>query len=109
MTSLVKKVNEVNNEQGKKMGSFVVFLSDEEAMEKKIKALAEKEKLDKTALTLDNPTGPSGYHIDKSADITVILYKNKHVKVNRTYKKGEFKAEEIDNVVKDLPKILDAK
>jgi hypothetical protein len=109
LTSLVKKVNEVNNEQGKKMGSFVVFLSDEEAMEKKIKNLAEKEKVDKTVLTLDNPTGPKGYHIDKSADVTVILYKNKTVKVNHTYKKGEFKAEEIDNVVKDLPKILEAK
>jgi hypothetical protein len=109
LTSLVKKVNAVNNEQGKKMGSFVVLLSDEESMEKKLKALAEKEKLDKTVLTLDNPTGPKSYHIDKSADITVILYKNKTVKVNRTYKKGEFKAEEVDNVLKDLPKILEAK
>ena len=109
MTSLVKKVNEVNNEQGKKMGSFVVFLNDEEAMEKKLKELGEKEKLDKTVLTLDNPTGPKEYKIDKSADVTVILYKNKTVKVNRTYKKGEFKAEEVDTVMKDLPKILEAK
>jgi hypothetical protein len=109
LTSLVKKVNEVNNEQGRKMGSFVVMLSDEEAMEKKLKELAQKEKVDKTVLTLDNPTGPKNYNIDKSADVTVILYKNKTVAVNRTYKKGEFKAEEVDTVIKDLPKILEAK
>jgi hypothetical protein len=109
LTSLVKKVNEANKEQGKKMGSFVVLLSDEEGMEKKLKELAEKEKLDKTALTFDNPTGPKSYKIDKSADVTVILYKDKTVKVNRTYKKGEFKAEEVDTILKDLPKILDDK
>ena len=109
MTSLVKKVNEVNKEKGSKMGSFVVMLSDDEGMEKKLKSLAEKEKLDKTALTLDNPTGPKSYKIDKSADVTVILYKNKKVKVNRTYTKGEFKAEEVDVVLKDLPQILEAK
>jgi hypothetical protein len=109
LTSLVKKVNEVNKEKGSKMGSFVVMLSDDEGMEKKLKSLAEKEKLDKTALTLDNASGPNSYHIDKSADVTVILYKNKTVKVNRTYKRGEFKAEEVDVVLKDLPKILEAK
>jgi hypothetical protein len=109
LTSLVKKVNAANKEQGNKMGSFVVLLSDDEGAEKKLKALAEKEKLDKTALTLDNPTGPKSYKIDKSADVTVILYKNKKVKVNRTYTKGEFKAEEVDVVLKDLPQILEAK
>jgi hypothetical protein len=107
LTSLVKKVNEINDKEGKKMGSFVVMLSDEEGMEKKLKEFAEKEKLDKTALTLDNAAGPKSYKIDKSADVTVILYKNKHVKVNRTYKKGEFKADEVDVVLKDLPKILE--
>jgi len=108
LTGLVKKVNEVNKEQGKKMGSFVVFLSDDEGMEKTIKGLAEKEKLDKTALMIENPAGPPDYKIDKKADVTVILYVGKKVKVNRAYKKGEFKAEEIEAVLKDLSKILDA-
>jgi hypothetical protein len=107
LTSLVKKVDAANKEHGKKMGSFVVVLSDEEGMEKKLKSLASKEKLEKTVLTLDNPAGPPNYKIDKSADVTVILYVNKTVKVNRAYKKGEFKAEEVDKVLKDLPKILD--
>jgi len=107
LTSLVKKVNETNKDKAEKMGSFVVFLSDDEAMEKNLKALAEKEKLDKTTLMLDNPSGPEGFHISKKADVTVILYVGKTVKVNRAYAKGEFKADEVDKVIKDLPKILD--
>ncbi len=107
LTSLVKKVDKVNQEQGRTMGSFIVFLSDDEAMEKQLKALAEKQKLEKTALMLENPSGPSDYKIDKKADVTVILYVGKQVKVNRAYKKGEFKAEEVDKILKDLPKILE--
>ena len=107
MTSLVKKVDEVNKEQGKTMGSFVVFLSDDEGMEKQLKALAEKQKLEKTALMLENPSGPSDYQINKKADVTVILYVGKKVKVNRAYKKGEFKADEVEKILKGLPKILE--
>jgi hypothetical protein len=107
LTSLVKKVNEVNDKEGKKMGSFVVVLSDDEKMEQKLKDLAKKEDLKKTVLTLDNPTGPRGYKISKDADVTVILYKNKTVKVNKTYKKGEFKDADVEEILKDLPKILE--
>jgi hypothetical protein len=109
LTSLVKKVNEVNKEQGSKMGSFVVFLSDDEAIKDKLKELSKKEKLEKTTLMIANPSGPPDYEINKKADVTVILYVGKKVKVNRAYKKGEFKAEDVDAIVKDLPKVLEAK
>jgi hypothetical protein len=108
LTGLVKKVDEVNQDKGTKMGSFVVFLSDDEALEKKLKELARKEKLKKTALMLDPPAGPPDFNIAKDADITVVLYVGKKVKVNHAYKKGEFKTADIDKVVKELPKILDA-
>jgi len=107
LTGLVKKVDEVNKEKGSKMGSVVVFLSDDEALEKAVKGLAEKEKVQKTTLMLANPTGPPDYNINKKADVTVLLYVGKTVKVNRAYMKGEFKAADIDEIVKDLPKILD--
>jgi hypothetical protein len=107
LTSLVKKVNQKNEDEGSKMASFVIFLSDEEAMEKNLKTLAEKEKLDKTTLMLANKSGPPDYNINKKADVTVILYVGKKVKVNHAYAKGEFKTDEVDKVLKDLPKILD--
>jgi hypothetical protein len=113
LTSLVKKIDEANDKQGdKKMGSFVVFLSDDEGLEKKLKDLAEKEKIEHVALAIDNPSGPAPYtkkngcEIPKDAEITVVLYVNKTVKVNRVYKKGDFKAADVDKVVADLSKIL---
>jgi hypothetical protein len=108
LTGLVKKLDEVNKDKGAKMGSVVVFLSDDEAMEKAIKGLAEKQKVEKTTLMKANPAGPEDLHINKEADVTVLLYVGKTVKVNRAYKKGEFKTEEIEKVVNDLPKILEA-
>jgi hypothetical protein len=108
LTSLVKKVDAANQEQGKKMGSFVVMLSDDEEMEKKLKDLAKKEKLEKTALTLDNPSGPSNYDINKKAAVTVLLYVGKKVKVNRAYEKGAFKDADVEAIIKDLPKILES-
>jgi hypothetical protein len=107
LTSLVKKVNEVSKDKGLKMGNVVVFLSDDEALDKSVKELAEKEKLDKALLMKANPAGPEELNLSKDAAVTVVLYVNKTVKVNRAYKKGEFKAEEVDKVIKDLPKILE--
>ena len=103
---LVKKVDEANKEQGKKMGSFVVLLNDEEGLEKKLKDIAEKENLEKVILTIFHTRGPANYDINKDADVTVIMYVGKKVKVNHAYKKGEFKADTVEAVIKDVPNIL---
>jgi len=107
LTSLVKKIDAETAKNSKaKMGSFVVFCSDDESLEKKLKDLAAKEKLEKTILTIDNPSGPKGWEIAKDADVTVVLYSKRNVKANHAYKKGEFTAKEIDTIVKDVAKIL---
>jgi hypothetical protein len=93
-----------------RMGSFVVFLNDDEGLEKKLKELAEKEKIKKVVLTIDtNKAGPEGYDVNKDADITVVLYVRKTVKANYAFKKGEMKAKDIDKIVADLGKILPKK
>jgi hypothetical protein len=108
VTSLVKKIDAATAKHSKeKMASFAVFLSDEENLEKKLKAFAEKEKVDKCALTIDNPSGPEPYKIAKDADVTVLLYVNKNVKANFAFKKGELNDAAIAKVLKDLPKILE--
>jgi hypothetical protein len=107
LTSLVKKINEeTSKNSGAKMGSFVVFCSDAENLDKQLKALAEKEKLDKCILSIDNPAGPKGYNVAKDADITVVLYTKKKVESNFAFKKGEFKEADIAKILADLPKIL---
>jgi hypothetical protein len=106
LTSLVKKIDAANVENGSKMGSFVVFCSDDAGLEAQLKDLAKKQKLEKVALTIDNPAGPPGYKVAKDADVTIVLYKNKKVEVNHAYKKGELKDKDVDMIVSDLSKIL---
>ncbi|HKI37979.1 MAG TPA: hypothetical protein VKA46_39360 [Gemmataceae bacterium] len=91
------------------MGSFFVFLSDDEGMEKKLQSLAKKDDLKKTVLTLDNKTGPEKYNIAKDADVTVVLYKERKVVANYAFKKGQMKDKDVDKVLADLPKILSDK
>jgi hypothetical protein len=106
LTSLVKKIEEQTaSHADAKLNSFVVFCNDDEGLEKKLKALIDKEKI-KTTFAIDNPAGPEDYNIAKDADVTVVLYVKKTVKVNYAFKKGELKDADVDKIVADLSKIL---
>jgi hypothetical protein len=107
LTSLVKKIDAATSKNSDcRMGSFVVFCNDDENLEKKLKDLADKEKIEKTVLSIDNPTGPRGYKIAKDADVTVVLYNKHKVAANHAFKKGELKDGDIEKVLADLAKIL---
>jgi len=107
LTSLVKKLDaETGKNKSARMGSFVVFLSNDEGMEEKLKDLAKKEGLKNIILTLDNPAGPRGYKVTKEADVTVVLYNQRTVKANYAFKKGELTSKDVDKIVKSVPKIL---
>jgi len=109
LTSLVKKIDEATVKNTKaRMGSFVTFCNDDEKLPEKLKELATKEKLKKCVLTVvGRKAGPSGYDINKDADITVVLYVNRTVKANHAFKKGELKDKDIETIIKDLSKILE--
>jgi L-lactate utilization protein LutC len=110
LTSLVKKLEEATAKNREAlMGSFVVFCSDDEKLEKALKEQAEKLKLKNVILALDNAAGPPGYKVAKEADVTVVLYVRHEVKANYSYKKGELTAKEVDKIIADLPKILPEK
>ncbi|HEY7311509.1 MAG TPA: hypothetical protein VH643_19255 [Gemmataceae bacterium] len=107
LTSLVKKIDEATDKNSDcRMGSFVVFCSDDEGLEKKLKSLADKEKLKHIVLTIDNPAGPKAYKVAKDADVTVVLYTRQQVKANYAFKKGELKDKDIDKIVSEVSKIL---
>jgi len=73
LTSLVKKIDaETAKNKGAKMGSFVVFLSEDEKLQDKLKELATKEGIKNTIFSIDNPAGPNGYEVAKDADVTVV-------------------------------------
>ena len=108
MTSLVKKVDEATAKNKKKeMGSFVVFLDKSDENEKKVKAFGEKSGIKETVLALDNPTGPKGYNIAEKANVTVLLYVDRKVKANFVFEKGKLTADEVEKIMKELPKILE--
>jgi hypothetical protein len=110
LTSLVKKIDEATQKNSDcKMGSFVVFLNDDESLEKKLKEMAKAADLKKLVLSIDNPAGPKGYTIPKDADVTVVLYNKRKVESNFAFKKGELKTADIEKIVADLKKILPAK
>jgi hypothetical protein len=98
LTSLVKKIDAINAKNAG-IGSFVVFLSDEEKLADNVKALAEKEGLKKVVLTIDNPAGPNGYNVAKDADVTVVLYDKRNVKANFAFRKGELNDAAVQRVV----------
>jgi hypothetical protein len=107
LKTLIKKIDAATvKNDGCKMGSFVVFCSDADGLEKKLKDLADEAKLKKTILSIDNPAGPKGYNVNKDADVTVVLYVDRTVKANRAFKKGELKEKDVDTILADLSKIL---
>ena len=110
LSSLLKKLDEVTvkNSQAQ-MGSFVVFCSDDPALEKQLKQFADKEKLKELILTIDSPTGPAKYNIAKEADITVVLYNDRQVEANFAIKKGQLDDKKIAEIVKAVAKIVPQK
>jgi hypothetical protein len=110
VTLLLKKLDGCTaKNKAAKMGSYAVFCSDADGLEKQLKEVAEKEKIKYLVLTIDNPSGPKKYNIAKDADVTVLLYTDHVVKANHTFKKGELKEKDIEKIVGDVAKILPEK
>ena len=104
LAKLIKQVDGATQKNADaKMGSFVVFLSSSDKLEKELKGLAEKQELKKCVLSIDNPAGPEDYKVAKDADVTVVLYKDRKVLSNFAFKKGELKDKDIEKIVADIP------
>jgi hypothetical protein len=110
LTSLVKKIDaETAKNKSANMGSFVVFLSDDEKLSDRLKTLATKESIKTCIFAVDNVAGPKSYEVAKDADVTVVLYNKQKVVANHSYKKGELNAKAIATIISEIPQILPAK
>ena len=111
LTSLVKKIDaETAKNKKAKMGSFIVFISQDEKLADKLKEIGKKEEIKTMILSvMDNPVGPPAYKVDKDAAVTVVFYNQHKVLANHTFKKGELNSAAVDKVMADLPKILETK
>jgi hypothetical protein len=106
LQKLIKALDEatVKNEKAE-MGSFVVYLSADEALEAKLKAQAKSANLKKLILSIESPEGPTKYNIAKNADVTVLLYKERKVKANYAFEKGKLTEQDVQKIVADIPTI----
>jgi hypothetical protein len=108
LASLAKKIDAATAKNMEhKMGSFIVFLNDDEELDKKLKDLADKEHLSKISMaTMSNKSGPEAYKIDKDAEVTVILYNKNKCEATYAFKKGEMTESDVDKIVADVTKIV---
>ncbi len=108
LSTLIKKIDAITEaNKSAKMGSFVVFLNNSAGLEKELKDMATKAELKKCVLSVDdNTAGPKGYNVAKDADVTVVLYVERTVKANYSFKKGELKDNDIEKILSDVAKIV---
>lgn len=108
LTSLVKQIDKATaDNSGCKMGSFIVFLSDDEAMEKKLKEFSDQEDLKRTVVTLlSSPAGPPEYGIAQKAAVTVVLYNRRKVEANYAFEKDGLTEKGVAQIIGDLAKIV---
>jgi hypothetical protein len=107
VAKLLKQLDEATVKNGKaEMGSYAVFCSDKDGLDKQLVKLAEEQKLTKLILSIDNPAGPEKYNISKDAEVTVLLYTDFQVKANHTFKKGALNDSAITKIVADVSKIV---
>ena len=110
LTSLVKKLDKAFTDNKALGQPFVVFCGNtDEKLEGQLKELAKKEKLTKLVLTIDDRKAGPYDNFAAEADVTVMLYTARKVKVNHTFKKGEMKDKDVEKVITDLDEILPKK
>ena len=110
VTKLITKIDEATNKnKDADMGSFFVFCSDEKGLSKKLEMLAKDTKISKCVLAIDEPAGPKRYNVSKEAEVTVVLYVDRTVKANFTFRKSELKDGDIEKILAALPTILPKK
>lgn len=109
LRTLIKQIDDrqsAESEQGLK--SFVIFIHDDpDAIEPQIEKLANDQKLAGTPLTLiEGVQGPPEYKITKEASVTVMMWVEGQVKVNRAFRKGQLEPTAIKQLVGETSKIL---
>jgi hypothetical protein len=120
---LIKKLDEATrNHKDERLGSYVVLFCDSQDHEKKLKALAEKENIKHTLLAMvvineralaaeakAGRAGLRGYRakLAPRAEITVTLAtRDRRVRASYTYRKGELKDKDTEQILADLPRIF---
>jgi len=111
VVQLIKKLDEATRtHQKERLGSYLVLLCEPLDREKELKALAEKEKIQRIHLAMAAPHPRFQAKFGTEAETTVILATSqRQVQASYAYRKGELKEKNIEKILADLPKILPKK
>jgi hypothetical protein len=112
LTGLVKKIDERLATAGKTpraLGAYVLFVNNSDGLDKRLRALAEKEGLKRVSLGIGAP--PKNYEVANEADVTAVIYtggrrNQQHVTANFALRKGELDEAKADAIVKALSQVL---
>lgn len=91
------------------LGSYVVFLSDDDKLEGELKKMAEKANIKNVMLSIDSPKGPEKYNIGKDADLTVLVYNERKVVANHSFEKGKITDKDIQTITAEAVKMTEKK
>lgn len=92
--------------KAEEMGSFAVFLSDEENLPQQLERVATQHALRQIVLSTYERAGPKGFHVAQDAEVTVVMYREFKVQANHAFRKGELTDRAIEKIVADVPQIL---
>lgn len=108
LKKLIAKVEETAAAKNPKaeLNTFVVFCSNSDKLEGQLKEFAEKANLKNVVLAIEEPAGPDKYNINREADVTVVLYKERVVKANHSFARGKLTEKDIDAVAADIAKLV---
>ena len=114
LARLVKRIDSLvddpaDNAQTKK--AFVVLLTDDpEEAQPRLEQLAESRKLKNIPLTIfDGLRGPPGYRIARMAEVTVMMWKDNRVEINRAFAAGQLDDSAVNKVVADAKQFFVSK
>ncbi len=106
LARLVKRIDSLvddpaDNAQTKK--AFIVLITDDpEEAQPRLEQLAESRKLKHIPLTIfDGVRGPPGYQIARKAEVTVMMWKDNRVEINRAFAAGQLDDSAVNKVVAD--------
>jgi hypothetical protein len=109
LASLAKQLDELwAKHEDKQFRAYFTFLTDDpDALEPKLKELAEKHQIKNVPLTIfDGAAGPPQYNISDEADVTVLKWERARVQVNKAYGKGKFNKDAVKQVVSAVEESL---
>jgi hypothetical protein len=108
-TRQVEKAAAVATKAGNEVGACVVVTDPGEETRKELARLADKENLKNVILGVIEGRKLKAYELHPDAEVTVLLYDKRVVRVNRAFKAGEFTEKAVGELVPEVTKLYATK